>query len=83
VACLNGVTGSICDLQVLGATGGVAGAVREYTRFLCRSGAARQATDPLQGKSYSVEISSQISKAGFTAVPTALRTPGSNCLVQH
>jgi hypothetical protein len=83
VACLNGVTGSICDLQVVGATGGVGGAVREYTRFLCRSGTARQATDPLQGKNYSAEIGSQINKAGFTSVPSALRSPGSNCAVQH
>jgi hypothetical protein len=81
VACSNGTTGALCDLQVLGATGGVAGAVREYTRFLCRSGTTRQATDPLQGKNYSQEITSQINKAGFQLVPTALRSPGSNCAV--
>jgi hypothetical protein len=83
VACSNGTTGSICDLQVLGVTGGVGGAVREYTRFLCRSGTARQGTDPLQGKNYATEISSQLTKAGFTLVPSALRSPGSNCSVQH
>jgi hypothetical protein len=79
VACSNATTGALCDLQVVGATGGAGGAVREYTRFLCRSGAARQAVDPLTGKNYSLEISQQLTKAGFTLVPAALRSPGSNC----
>jgi hypothetical protein len=81
VACSNGTTGALCDLQVVGATGGVGGAVREYTRFLCRSGATRQAIDPLTGKNYSAEISSQLTKAGFTLTPGSLRSPGSNCKV--
>jgi ABC-type phosphate transport system substrate-binding protein len=70
------------DLSVVGASSGTGGAVREFTRWLCRTGSARHAIDPYTGKNYVTEIGSAISGSGFTAVPNALKTPGSACLVQ-
>lgn len=76
------ITGTVNDLNVVGGTSGKSGAVREFTRFLCRSGTTRQATDPYTGKNYAVEIGSALTAAGFTAVPSSLKTSGANCLVQ-
>jgi ABC-type phosphate transport system substrate-binding protein len=75
-------SGTGTDLNVIGADGGKGGAVREFTRWLCRSGTAAQATDPYTGKSYSGEITGAINGAGFTVVPAALRTSGSSCQVK-
>jgi ABC-type phosphate transport system substrate-binding protein len=69
------------DLNVTGASGGTAGAVREFTRWLCRSSATAHATDPYTGTNYFSEITTAINKAGFTIVPTALRSSGSRCQV--
>jgi ABC-type phosphate transport system substrate-binding protein len=80
------------DANVLGATGGAGGAVREFVRFVCRDSAEstftadgiKQAspTDPYTGLSDLSEIGTVISGSGFTLPPTSLRTPGSNCDVQ-
>jgi ABC-type phosphate transport system substrate-binding protein len=81
VACSNG-TGALCDLRVDGGASGNSGAVREFTRFLCRVGATQQALDPLTGKSYNVELTSAVNADGFTVVPVGLRSSGSRCGVQ-
>lgn len=69
------------DLNVTGGTSGVSGAVREFTRWLCRSGSAAQATDPYTGANYAGEITAAVNNAGFTVTPFALRTSGSSCQV--
>ena len=71
--------GPTTDLNVTGASSGPGGAVREFTRWLCRSGAAQQGLDPYTGKNYDTLISSAITGAGFTIVPAASRTAGSRC----
>jgi len=68
--------------DVIGATGGKPGAVREFTRFLCRVNNAAHPIDPVTGLGYKSEINSIIGRNGFTQVPTALRTAGSACRVQ-
>ncbi len=75
-------SGSGTDLNVIGAAGGKGGAVREFTRWLCRSGSAAQAIDPYTGKNYAGEIATAINNAGFTVVPAALRSAGSACAVK-
>ena len=75
-------SGTGTDLNVIGATGGKGGAVREFTRWLCRSGSAAQAIDPYTGKNYAGEIATAINNAGFTVVPASLRTAGSACAVK-
>ncbi|CAN5714130.1 hypothetical protein BH10ACT1_BH10ACT1_05510 [soil metagenome] len=77
---LPGGTGT--DLNVTGASGGKGGAVREFTRWLCRSGSAAQATDPYTGKNYAGEITTAINNAGYTVVPAGLRSAGSACAVK-
>ena len=69
------------DLNVTGATGGNGGAVREFTRWLCRVSATQHSLDPYTGINYFSGISTAISKAGYTLVPTALRSSGSRCQV--
>jgi ABC-type phosphate transport system substrate-binding protein len=74
-------SGTGTDLNVIGATGGKGGAIREFTRWLCRSGSAAQTLDPFTGKNYAQEIPVAINNAGFTVVPASLRTAGSSCSV--
>jgi len=74
-------SGSGTDLNVTGGSSGTSGAVREFTRWLCRVSAAQQTVDPYTGINYNSAISTAINKAGFTLVPTALRTSGSRCQV--
>ena len=69
------------DLKVTGATGGTGGAVREFTRFICRQTNAQQSIDPYTGTNMGTEITSAINAAGFTVVPVGLRTAGSRCQV--
>jgi ABC-type phosphate transport system substrate-binding protein len=76
------ITGTVNDLNVLGGTGGTSGAVREFTRFLCRSSASQQAVDPYTGINNNTGITTAISNAGYTIVPSALRSPGSRCFVR-
>lgn len=75
-------SGTGTDLNVVGADSGKGGAVREFTRWLCRSGTAAQAIDPYTGKNYAGEITTAINGAGFTVVPAGLRTSGSACQVK-
>jgi hypothetical protein len=70
------------DLNVTGGTTGVSGAVREYTRFLCRQSAAQQGLNPYTGINNFSEITTRLNNAGFTVVPSALRTAGSRCQVK-
>jgi hypothetical protein len=70
------------DLNVAGGTSGRSGAVREFTRFICRPAAADQAIDPFNGKNYQSEVSGAIGASGFSTVPTALRNGGTICRVQ-
>lgn len=67
------------DLNVVGATGGSAGAVREYTRFLCRGTAAQQGFDPFTGVSLFSAVTGALNKNGFTTVPVGFRAAGSRC----
>jgi hypothetical protein len=80
--CQNG-PGGTCDLNVVGAPGnnGISGAVREFTRWLCRSGASQQSVDPFTGLNFDAVITSDISASGFTKVPTTLVSRGSRCFV--
>jgi hypothetical protein len=71
------------DLNVTGATSGVRGAVREFTRALCRQGTAQQGVDPYTGQNFDKAITSAINGAGFTVIdPLLPRTPGSRCIVR-
>jgi ABC-type phosphate transport system substrate-binding protein len=66
-----------------GATSGTGGAVREYTRALCRlDGSPNSSTDPFTGKLVGDEISSAISGNNFTPVNAVNRTPGYRCQIQ-
>lgn len=78
---VSGATGA--DLNVAGATGGTAGAVREFTRFLCRSGSLAQPVDPYTGTNLANELTAAKTGSGFTSVPTQARTAGSSCDVRH
>lgn len=69
------------DLNVLGASGGIGGAVREFTRFMCRPSAVQQGNDPLTGVNNNTELSNAINGAGFQTVNGTLATPGSRCAV--
>jgi len=68
--------------EVFGADTGKGGAVREFTRFLCRTSNTQHLTNPVTGIGYKSEINGIISSNGFTQVPTSLRTPGYACRVQ-
>jgi hypothetical protein len=83
------------DMNVLGATAGKGGAVREFVRFLCRTkkesaggnlpAGLLSPTDPYQaglgnvGVPENTAIGNVITSSGFTSPPTV--SPGSNCLV--
>lgn len=73
--------GGINDLNVTGGTGGISGAVREYTRFMCRADSTEQGVDPYTGVNFDTEITGAINNAGFTTVKFALQTSGSRCEV--
>ena len=57
------------------ANGGKAGAVREYTRFICKPSSAHSAND-FTGNSNFLEYTAIYSATGFIRVPSAQRTPG-------
>ena len=69
------------DLNVTGGTSGVSGAIREYTRFICRSDATSQGIDPFTGVNFNSEITSAIQATSFTTIRGASKTPGSRCEV--
>jgi ABC-type phosphate transport system substrate-binding protein len=69
------------DLNVAGGTSGPSGAVREYTRFICRLSAAQQGKNPFTDVNLFSEVTGALNKSGFVTVPVALRSPGSRCRV--
>ena len=73
------IAGGGTDLNVTGATSGPGGAVREYTRFMCRGSAAQQGTDPFTGVNLFSAVTGALNKNGFTVVPVGLRAAGSRC----
>jgi hypothetical protein len=80
----NGVPGPGGDLNVTGGTKGTPGAIREFTRFLCRVSNTQQGTDPFTGANFGGEITTAISNAGFTVIKSAApspRTPGTRCKI--
>jgi ABC-type phosphate transport system substrate-binding protein len=76
------VTGT-ADLNVTGGASGVSGAVREFTRWLCRPDSSHQQSDPVYGTNYDSKITGDLSADGFTVVPGALITTGTRCHVVH
>ncbi len=78
------IAGGGNDINVTGAAGGVGGAVREYTRWLCRPGTGQHSVDTFTGANLFSEITSAINSAGFTTVPVGLRysaNGGSRCQI--
>jgi ABC-type phosphate transport system substrate-binding protein len=75
------ISGGGNDFGVDGPSSGTRGAVREYTRFLCRVSAAQQGIDPFTGTNLFSEVTGALNKSGFTTVPASLRSPGSRCRV--
>lgn len=69
------------DLNVTGGASGVSGAIREFTRWLCRPGTAQQKVDPFTGTNYNSEITTGINTAGFTIIGATWKTSGSRCRV--
>jgi hypothetical protein len=69
------------DLNVTGGSSGISGAVREFTRFLCRGSLTQYGKDPFTGTNFSSEITTALNNAGFTVVPAGLRQNGSRCAV--
>jgi hypothetical protein len=61
---------------------GTGGAVREFTRWLCRANVATEGVDPYTGVNDANAITSVIQANGFSVVPTGLRSSGSRCDVQ-
>ncbi len=78
-ACSTGPT--TCASNVIGADTGKAGAVREFTEFICRNTAASHTTSVTSGRNYLLEIGSAVTREGFLAMPASLRTPGYACQV--
>jgi hypothetical protein len=62
-------------------SGGPSGAVREYTRFLCRVNTTQQDKNPTTGVNLDTDITTAIHTAGFQVVPLSKRTFGSRCAV--
>ncbi len=77
-------TPGTCDPgpDVQGADTGTGGAVREFTRFLCKTTNTQHLIDPVGGSGYKSLINGIISRNGFTQVPISLRTSGYACRVQ-
>jgi ABC-type phosphate transport system substrate-binding protein len=71
-------TTSSCSITVVDGPGA---AVKEFTRFLCRQSALQHTVDPYFGTNDFTLITQAITGAGFTTVPSALRTTGSRCKV--
>jgi hypothetical protein len=69
------------DLNITGGTSGVGGAIREYTRFMCRPDATSQGIDPFTGVNFNNEITSAIQATNFTTIRNASKTAGSRCEV--
>jgi len=72
------------DINVAGATTGNAGAVREFTRFICRNAKAQfGGLDPYTGIDYRTETTNAIKTAGFQGTPPTLLSSSSigRCLV--
>jgi hypothetical protein len=64
-----------------GTPGGISGAIREYTRFLCRIDGTQQGIDPYTGVNFDTEITGAINNAGFTTVKGLNQTDGSRCQI--
>ena len=62
------------------ANGGKPGAVREFTKFLCKTN-LQQATDPFTGVNFRTEVTGALAASGFVQVPSALRTAGLMCTI--
>jgi hypothetical protein len=77
----SGSSTATTDLNVTGGVSGVGGAVREYTRFLCRKDGTQQGINPFDGLNNDTEITAAINSAGFTTIKTSSKTPGSRCVV--
>jgi ABC-type phosphate transport system substrate-binding protein len=75
------VVGSRPDLNVTGGSSGIPGAIREFTRFLCRLDNTQQGLDPLTGANYDSELTNAINGAGFQTLNVSLQTTGSRCQV--
>ncbi len=69
------------DNNIYGATSGKAGAVRQFTQFLCSTTNLQMGTNPFTGRGYRSEVISALNAEGFQQVPAALRTAGYSCAV--
>jgi uncharacterized protein len=67
--------------DVTGADNGKAGAVRELTRWLCKTSNAQHETNLVTGRGMRTEIVLVINAEGFQQTPAGLRTPGFACAV--
>jgi len=70
------------DLNVLGGSSGISGAVREFTRFLCRPSTDQYPNDTLTGTNLFTEIQGAVKADGFVTIPTSLKTAGTSCHVE-
>jgi hypothetical protein len=78
---VSGLSGT--DTNVTGGVGGVSGAVREYTRTLCRAqDDQHNGKDPYTGTNFNEGETGAVQGAGFTTITFANRTPGSRCDVR-
>jgi ABC-type phosphate transport system substrate-binding protein len=75
------IPGGGTDFNVAGSTSGPTGAVREYTRFICRVSAAQQGKNPFTDVNLFSEVTGALNKSGYVTVPLALRSAGSRCRV--
>jgi ABC-type phosphate transport system substrate-binding protein len=66
--------------DVTGADAGAGGSVREFTRWICKPNTAH-ATNVVTGRNQRTEIVLAINGEGFQQIPSALRTPGSLCVI--
>lgn len=64
-----------------GADTGKPGAVREFTRWLCKLNNSQHLIDPVSGAGYRSLILGIIANNGFTQIKTDQRTPGYSCRV--
>jgi hypothetical protein len=71
------------DFNVQGGSSGVSGAVREFTRWLCRPDSTHQINNPFSGVNSFADITGALAGSGFTVVPSSLRATGSRCQVLH
>ncbi len=67
-----------------GGTSGKSGAIREYTRFLCKnSNTLFDKPDAYTGNGFRTQIVAVINANGFQQTPGALRAAGSACKIAH